>query len=330
MTSRNVVLSTVVASAALSFIDSNAVANPLTANASAAWTSDVDGRVQTGTTPGGPWTLATFPGNSVSFSGVVLRRVGPLAGTYATGGGTISTGPVTFVGDFGTSTGTATSSISVAPATTGFSYTLSVSANVSLSNIFAPRAAARATGSDPQFVQTPGVFANIISLGPGSSIFTDEADFGAADASFRVTAPLLAGDLADIELDTGPGGLEAAVTFATDPRLRIIDPLTGMPLSAADVEARLRASALGTMAGLTGPLSLFEYIYDLTGAQLPTDASFGAIAEGNASGGASAVVPEPPDFTLLAFGILAMLYCRWRRMTRMVRDLPPAHLRVST
>lgn len=57
------------------------------------------------------------------------------------------------------------------------------------------------------------------------------------------------------------------------------------------------------MAGLTGPLPLFEYIYDLTGAQLPADASFGAVAASNASGGASAAMPEPSTFTLLAWGL---------------------------
>jgi hypothetical protein len=157
-------------------------------------------------------------------------------------------------------------------------------------------------------VQTPGVFADIISLGSGSSVFTDETDFGSADASFSVTAPLLTSDLADIALGTGPSGLEATVTFATDPRLTIIDPLTGLPISAADVEARLRTSALGSIGGLTSPLPLFEYIYDLTGAQLPGDAAFGAVAESNASGGAAAVVPEPSTLTLLGLGIIGMLF----------------------
>jgi hypothetical protein len=161
-------------------------------------------------------------------------------------------------------------------------------------------------------VQTPGVFANIVSLGPGSSVFTDEPDVGAADASFTVTAPLLASDLADIALDTGPSGLEAIVSFATDPRLTIIDPLTGLPISAADVEARLSASELGSIGGLTSTLPLFEYIYDLTGAQLPADASFGAVAGSDASAG----VPEPSTFTLLALGILGMLFCRWQWVSR--------------
>jgi hypothetical protein len=149
-------------------------------------------------------------------------------------------------------------------------------------------------------------------------VFTGEPSFGAADASFSITAPLLASDLADITLATGPSGLEAVVSFATDPRLTIIDPLTGLPISAAAVEARLGASALGSMGGLTSPLPLFEYIYDLTGASLPADASFGAGAQSDATG-APAAVPEPSSFTLLVLGIVGVLCYRWQRLAQLIQ-----------
>jgi hypothetical protein len=314
MTSRNAVLGTIAVSATLSLINNNAVADPLIARAIANYTSAAALVPDSGTTAGGTYSLAFLPGNQVFFAGVLdPPRVGPLARTYQQGNGEQDTGIRSHTGFFGSTTkARADSKMTVLPPTSaGFSWTLALDASVDLSSLVATRGEAVATGSDPQFVQTPGVFANIISLGPGSSVFTDEPDFGSADASFSITAPLLVGDLADIELSSGPSGLEAIVSFATDPRLTIIDPSTGLPITAAEVAARLRASALGTEGGLTSPLPLFEYIYDLTGAQLPADASFGAVAENNASAG-TAGVPEPSTFTLLAVGILGLLCYRWQ------------------
>jgi hypothetical protein len=321
MTSRNVVLGTIAASATLSLINNNAVADPLVARAIASVFDDVDLEKASGTVAGGSYTLAFAPGNAVFFAGQLdPPRVGPLTRTYQAGSGEQDTGIRTFTNFVGSTTkGRADSKMTVGPATSaGFSWNLALDASVDLSSVFATRGEAVATGTDPQFVQTPGVFAHTISLGPDSSVFTDEPDFGSADTSFRITAPLLVSDLADIELSTGPSGLEAIVSFATDPRLTVVDPLTGLPISAADVEARLRASSLGSVGGLTSPLPLFEYIYDLTGTQLPADASFGAVAESNASGGTTANIPEPSTLTLLTLGIAGMLCCCWWGSVRTV------------
>src|SRR5262245_28310347 len=105
MTSRNVVLCTMAASATLSLINSDAVANPLIVNAVGNWKSDSQ------TPPGVPgfavdgrWRLAYDPGNTVFLDGARVDRKGDLTDLYERGGG----GPVTASGRIVASSGTST------------------------------------------------------------------------------------------------------------------------------------------------------------------------------------------------------------------------------
>jgi hypothetical protein len=175
--------------------------------------------------------------------------------------------------------------------------------------LLTPAASSFATGSDPQFVLSKGLFGATLSLDPGSSIFASRPGVDKASAFFELTAPTLSQPLASITLEAVAGQVTASVNFAADPRLEFFVPGTTTPVSASQVESLLDGnSALGSVTGLTNSLALFQYEFDLSNTSLPPDAAFGSTATDSSFSPGGSSVPEPPGFVLFVLGMAGFVF----------------------
>ncbi len=167
-----------------------------------------------------------------------------------------------------------------------------------------------AQGADPQVVESPGLFAQTVSLDAGSEIFVSRPPIDTAESTFVLTAPNLDQPLATIDLQAIAGGLQAIVSFAENPHLQFFFADTTSPITAMQVRSLLEGSALGSSVGLSGTLPLFSYVYDLTGQALPADAAF---ASGIVNTVSAVAAPEPATILLTSVGLVCIWALRRRQ-----------------
>ncbi len=279
-------------------------ASALQANASASWAfSDFDPVTANGNAGTGNFTVGRDVA-TVSGAGTVTQPVppAPISFPYAANAGA---GPVGFTATLsaGGTTATATSTMTVAnPVGSYYPWTLNLNANVTRNSIFSPAGTATAPGSDPDYfdpaaIQLNPIFQEKVTLGAGSSVFEedqhDEAFTKMSRDSSLLTNPIFFISI----LGLGNGLIDATVYFNPDPSLTFSTTATAL-------ESLLESSTgLGTAGGLASDLS-FDYTWDLSHFNVSAADTIGG---GGISYAASAPVPEPGTFLLMAIGGLGML-----------------------
>jgi hypothetical protein len=268
-----------------------------TASTGYIWNDNLPGKAAGGT-KGGTWSLGE---NSATVADMTVT-VPKLTGDYVEN---LEKSIPTAEMQIGDTKATAEGAITIGAKTdTGyFPYALTYNAKTDSAFINPRHGEATAKASDPQFIQTPGIFDYTISLSPGSSVFSNGA--GGATSFFQITAPDLSGPLATINLATSSTGLQAIVVFSNDSHLSFFNPITGSTINGEQVAAALQASNLGSEAGLTSVLPLFRFVDDLRGETLPPDAAFGSAGENTAFTGSA--VPEPSSAALVSISLMAFV-----------------------
>lgn len=199
-----------------------------------------------------------------------------------------------------------------------FNYTLLLGVGTLGVGPFTDNASGIARGGDPQVIDSVGMFSAQLGLGQGSKLFSNDPANDTGTAHFELGAPDLVGPLATIDLATDLNhSVTANATFASDPRLKFYMPDSTTEISdpKSYLESLLQGSSsgLGSSAGLTTDLALFDYSYDLTNTPGAAGAAF-------TSSGINTVVsahgvPEPGSLAYLVVALPALATAS-RRMLR--------------
>jgi hypothetical protein len=289
-----------------------------TARSTISWGYGQDAIVPiTGTTTGGSYTLGplnvriidvptginvTTPAQQFRYAFNNTDTLGPLTRSRASG-------PLS-----NTTTVTAQADMTIGPKPNGFvigtpiPYSLTLTAK-SNTDPFSPDGYATASGKDPQFIDTAGVFGGTLSIGPGSSVFGTRPGIDIADATFELTAFGLSDPIASLDIASGNGHVNATVHFNSDPRLSFFEPgvLDSMnqpiPITDTAVKNILESDPyLGTADGTLTTLDLFTYRYDMSGVTLTADAALGSAGVASAFS-PGAPVPEPGTYAMMLAGL---------------------------
>ena len=261
---------------------------------------------ESGTSRGGTWSLGRN-GATVGLTQNFQPAGGPLTGNYT------GTGSDQVVAELQINAVKATAHSEIAwiaagtptdcpGALTCYTMKLTATSNGGLFTFSRPSGGV-ARGNDPQFIETRGSFAQVVSLDAGSKMFAERPDnLDVARSTLILTAPDLDEPLAFIDLLSTGGLFDATVRFAHHPDLRYLLPGTSsVPITDAEVELALESSTLGTEDGLSNKLALFTWAYDLSSHTLSTDAAFGSDFVNIAQS-----VPAPGTLLLLINAILLL------------------------
>jgi hypothetical protein len=285
--------------------------------------------VVTGRVGNGTWQLGrNFYTVYVTVGAPVNGNSGvPLTGTYlnlanaANNTAAHTLGPATINnGPLSSTTVGADSKITVTHAATPPNGIYNINMNLhaySNHNLFRAVGVAKARGTDPLEIVTPGVFAQTLSLGPDSSVWVSPDSVGDESRGYyELRAPGVSGPLARVEVWADHDGIDADVLFGSSSdgaggeRLKFYragyapgQTPSPVPVTPDAVEDILRTSAqLNSESGVSSPLDLFTWVYDMSGMTLPTGASFDLDSESTVT-----FVPEPASLgTVLATGVLLL------------------------